>query len=399
MPADVHVLLVRKDAGSRLGVRLHSDDVTVRAPDAEWRGSDGTPPVVCDVEPGGEAERAGLMVGDEIVSINGQTSLNNVEAASLLRELEGNFIVSVARLPLFGESASGDRYTEGGGLLKVVELDLNKPWADMSIGIEMTSVESDDRKIVVISGVRRRGAADEAGLLVDDVLLSIHTTNANVNDVSSAMEAAHLLKGAVGSIKLRVRRRSESNTSGGGDASPPDGPIKRRSSTSVNSGAYLPRYGDKAAGVEEVSWFARMSRRASSFTDLAVDEPATTPRATAAEPLWMRRTDLGRESFVEESSVQTPQASMGSSSEEQTEAAGAPGEKKNSALQKVGKGTAAAGRKVGTSVVGAFRATGRGIGNFLREIDESFNDDGYDDGYYDHRYYDRGYDRGYERHY
>jgi len=389
--AEVHVLLVRKTPGARLGVRLHSKDVASHITDPQWRLSrDDVTPVIEMVDAGSEAERAGLMQGDEIVSISGQTKLNNVQAAALLREAEGVFTVAVARMPLAADTGEMDD-TEG-GTFEDITIKVHKPWADMSMGVEMTKLTDGEIVAVVISGVRVGGAGHAAGLQVEDQLLSVKTETGTIAHVQSAMEVAKLMRSSINNVEIVVRRYKEppapevsasgrdaraSGTGAPGAAAAAEATVLRMSRMSMSAtsagggaGGRLPRYGDYATGVAETSWFARISRVSSG--DLRAAAP---PR----EFEWQRRTGNRRTriSFVQESageaSVAGPPLDPVAEPPKKTFAETmAP---VVNATQTVGQWLGIAGRATGQGIVKAGRATGQGIEAFLRELDDAMGDD------------------------
>ena len=402
--AEVVVLLVRKAPGARLGVRLHSEDVASHLTDPEWRAPGSVVPVVKSVEPGSEAERAGITEGDEIVSINGETRLTNVQAAAQLREAVGVLTLAVARMPLAAET--GENLADGGEF-EDVEIKIHKPWSDMAMGVEMTKLTDGEIFAVIVSGVRIGGAGHSAGLQVEDQIMSVKTETVEIANVTSAMEVAKAMRAAVNDILITVRRYHEPPVPPSPKTAPeaPAAPAPRpslvgasgaepsqsmwgqsMSGASGQVGGYLARYGDGATGVQETSWFARISR-ASSRGRLSISEVEAAPK----EFTWKRRSGCStRISSVAQSAQEASVRAATTTIAEESPATDA-GKKKTfveiaapvvSATQTIGQLFAASGRATGQSLAQAGRATGQGIGAFFRELDGVFGADEEDD-YYD----------------
>lgn len=266
MQADIIVLLVHKGKGNSLGIRLHSDDVTSHESERpRWRcqRAGAIPPVVADVQSDGDGDHAGFMANDEIVSVGGQTGLDNIEAVRRLRELQGTFTVAVARLPLASDS-SGD--------VEEKELVIHKPWQDMKLGLELICLQGAS-SMIAIHGVRNASAADEAGLVTDDQIVSIRTDSASFiaeeyfanqqhdGGVDAALYAAKVLRDAVGDVRISVKRfLSASNEATAEESSVQHGSISQASVSQAPPG-----YSDALIGILEMSWANRMTSQESSL--------------------------------------------------------------------------------------------------------------------------------------
>lgn len=59
----------------------------------------GKPPLIKQVVPRGLGEKAGLLVGDALISVNGEEAFNDVVASQMVKKSEGHIVLSIRRVP------------------------------------------------------------------------------------------------------------------------------------------------------------------------------------------------------------------------------------------------------------------------------------------------------------